>query len=242
MTTKTSLELKAETRTVFYGINPTSLLVERVSLTRGGVLTHWHAGRWPRTFRIRDGKPARTEVGRVFRLTDVIGIESLTDDVLGQPNHPEVAALHLLAENRRHVRDTGPTSALPTEGAAMADRGNTPRPLSDRLLEAATRIDELSHQDVARLLVKAAIRLRTIQHTGARLEHVPVYAYHLLRRLSQGPVSVATLHGRDDEQAAAFLISRGLAAESDARDLVPSPAGLEIGEIADERDADISSQ
>lgn len=119
----------------------------------------------------------------------------------------------------------------------MTDRVNTTRPLSDRLLEAAARIDELPPEDIARLLMKAAVRLRTIQHTGATLEHVPVDAYHLLRRLSQGPVGLGTLHGRDDEAAVAFLLSRGLAEEPEAGYLAPTPAGLEIGEIADERDA-----
>ncbi len=49
----------------------------------------------------------------------------------------------------------------------MADRGDAKRPLSDRLLEAAARIEELPLEDAARLLMKAAIRLRVVQQTGA---------------------------------------------------------------------------
>jgi len=43
------------------------------------------------------------------------------------------------------------------------------------------------------------------------VEHVPVYSYHLLRRLERGRVPLKSLFGTDDEAAVAFLISRGLA-------------------------------
>jgi len=104
-------------------------------------------------------------------------------------------------------------------------------------MEAAARLDEISREEIARLLMKAAVRLRVIQATGIKLEHIPVYAYHLLRRISQGPVEVATLFGRDDEGAVDYLLSRGLVTVSeDGKLLRITPAGEELGEIADERD------
>lgn len=111
------------------------------------------------------------------------------------------------------------------------------RPFSDLLLEAAARVDEMPSQELSRLLMKAAIRLRVIDQAGAKLEHIPVYAYHLLRRLSLGPVAVRTLFGGEDEGAVQFLVSRGLATTAGNGELLEiTPAGQEIGEIADERD------
>jgi hypothetical protein len=103
-------------------------------------------------------------------------------------------------------------------------------------MEAAARADELTREEVARLLMKAAIRLRVIRDTGIKLEHIPVYAYHLLRRISQGPVEVATLFGREDQGVMEYLLSRELVTKSeDGRLLCITPAGEELGEIADER-------
>jgi hypothetical protein len=70
--------------------------------------------------------------------------------------------------------------------------------------------------------------------TGGVLEYIPVQAYHLLRRLGQGPVETKTLHGVGDEGIVAFLVSRGLAKSSGGK-LVITPAGKDIGEIEDER-------
>jgi hypothetical protein len=103
------------------------------------------------------------------------------------------------------------------------------------LLEAAARVDELSREDLARLLMKAAVRLRVIQQAGPRLEHVPVAAYELLRRLAVRPLPVAGLHARSDRTALEFLVSRQLAELSaDGEFLMITMAGSELGEIADE--------
>lgn len=110
------------------------------------------------------------------------------------------------------------------------------KPFSDQLMEAATRAHELPREELARLLVKAAIRLRVVQQTGIKLEHIPVYAYHFLRRISQGPVKTATRMGLEDRDAVQFLLSRDLISKSeDGSLLVITPAGEELGEIADER-------
>lgn len=66
---------------------------------------------------------------------------------------------------------------------------------------------------------------------GPPLEHVPVYAYHLLRSLGQGPVALRSLLGTDDEAAVFFLISRGLAARSGA-DLTITSEGRAVGEVS----------
>jgi hypothetical protein len=109
------------------------------------------------------------------------------------------------------------------------------RPFSDRLLEAAMRIDEFSHPELAKLLMKAAVRLRVIAHTGARLEHIPVYAYNLLRQISRAPVRLATLHGREDKAAVSYLLTRRLAEMAPGDLLTITTAGEELGEIAEEQ-------
>lgn len=102
-------------------------------------------------------------------------------------------------------------------------------------METATRIHELPLEDVARLLVKAAIRLRLIRQAGVNLEHIPVHAYHLLRQVSQEDFRVATLHARDDLAALEFLLSRQLVQLSpDGSRVAITAAGHELGEIAAE--------
>lgn len=111
------------------------------------------------------------------------------------------------------------------------------RPFSHQLMEAAGRVDDLSRDELSRLLYKAAIRLRAVQLVGLRLEHVPVSAYHLLRQLAQGPIAMKSLSGRDGEAAAAFLISRSLAEpDGSKRHLLITQAGKEVGELADEQE------
>ena len=118
----------------------------------------------------------------------------------------------------------------------MPENRDPVRPFSDDLLQAAARIDELPSAEVAHLLVKAAIRLRVIQHTGAKLEHIPVSAYHMLRNVSRGSLPVSSLHGRDADEAMRYLLTRQLATTSETGMLTITPAGEELGEIADERD------
>jgi hypothetical protein len=113
---------------------------------------------------------------------------------------------------------------------------NGPKPFSDQLMEAATRAHELPREEIARLLLKAAIRLRVVQQTGVKLEHIPVSAYHLLRRISRGPVKATTRLGDEERDAVTFLLSRDLIARSeDGAVFEITAAGEELGEIADER-------
>jgi hypothetical protein len=102
-------------------------------------------------------------------------------------------------------------------------------------MEAAARVDELPHSDLARLLVKAAIRLRLAEN-NTRLEHIPVSAYHLLRRLSREAVPLESLFGREDKGLIDFLVTRKLASHgTDGASLLITPEGEELGTIADER-------
>ena len=105
MMTKTSQQLKDEATTTFYGINPTSLVVESVGLTRGGTLTYWQADKLPSVYRIKGGLPPREEVERVFRLTDIVGISSRAESIPGETDHPLIAALQRTAAGRRNARD-----------------------------------------------------------------------------------------------------------------------------------------
>ena len=65
---------------------------------------------------------------------------------------------------------------------------------------------------------------------ASKSEHVPVYSYHLLRALGEGPVPLNRLFGTSDEGAVFFLVSRGLASRVGA-ELVATEAGLAVGEI-----------
>ena len=110
------------------------------------------------------------------------------------------------------------------------------KPFSDILMDAALRVDELPAEELSRLLMKAAIRLRVIQQAGATLEHIPVHAYQLLRRIALGSVPRTALFSRADAAAIEFLLSRELISKSDDDEtLMITEAGEELGEIADER-------
>ena len=63
------------------------------------------------------------------------------------------------------------------------------------------------------------------------LEHTPVQAYFVLRRLAQSSIETKTMHGFSDQGLVQFLISRGLAVENDGV-LSITAAGRAIGEIA----------
>ncbi len=68
--------------------------------------------------------------------------------------------------------------------------------------------------------------------SSAQLEHIPVYAYNLLRSLGRGPVRLERLFGSDDEGAVFFLVSRGLA-ERFGEELLITDIGRAIGEVAE---------
>lgn len=106
-------------------------------------------------------------------------------------------------------------------------------PLADRLRAAAGRLDTLTAPQLRQLLRSAATELEAAAAPGRAREHVPVYAYHLLRRLERGPVSIGLLHGIEDEGAVSFLVSRGLARVAGPA-LVITPAGGRVGEVEPE--------
>jgi len=66
---------------------------------------------------------------------------------------------------------------------------------------------------------------------GGRREFIPVYAYNLLRNLSQASVLLRSLFGSDDEGAVFFLVSRGLAYR-DGQHLRITDAGRAVGSMS----------
>jgi len=68
-----------------------------------------------------------------------------------------------------------------------------------------------------------------------KVEHVPVYAYHLLRRLSISAIALESLFGTDDEGAIFFLVSRGLATRFEGN-LTITDSGRSVGGVALEGD------
>ena len=62
-------------------------------------------------------------------------------------------------------------------------------------------------------------------------EHIPLYSYHLLRTLREGPLQFRQLFGTDNEAAVFFLLSRGLATRQ-GDNLVITVKGCAIGEVA----------
>ena len=67
------------------------------------------------------------------------------------------------------------------------------------------------------------------------LEHTPVEAYFVLRRLAQAPIEAKALFGFSNEGLVQFLISRGLAVQTGGIVSITT-AGCAIGESADDRD------
>jgi hypothetical protein len=104
MTTKTSQELKAELTNLFFGINAKTFAVESVTVTRGGTLTLRRAQQPPSVYRIRGGKPAYKEIGRVFGLTDLVSM-SPTSDLTQIATHPLMIELRRLAAAARERSD-----------------------------------------------------------------------------------------------------------------------------------------
>ena len=116
----------------------------------------------------------------------------------------------------------------------MDNAGPASEPTRDRLVHQ--HVEELPRAGLDRLLMKAVTRRPAPQVTSDRREHIPVYAYHLLRRVAQNPVPVVTLFGREDDAALAFLLSRGLVTVGAGDDRVGiTAAGEELGAISDER-------
>ena len=66
------------------------------------------------------------------------------------------------------------------------------------------------------------------------LEHTPVEAYFMLRRLAQSPIETRALFGFSNEGVVQFLVSRGLAAEENGMVSITG-IGRSIGEVPDDR-------
>lgn len=101
MPLQTSAEYKSEHVATFYGINAQSHDVETVTLTRGMVLTRFRGDKHPTSYKIRHGRPPDGQIARVFGLTDIIRIEVTSPAPAGEPEHPALAGLRLLAAERK---------------------------------------------------------------------------------------------------------------------------------------------
>lgn len=113
---------------------------------------------------------------------------------------------------------------------------STSKSLAELLEHVADEIDDVPREELQTLLRRAAFQLRAAEARGLkRLEHIPVFSYHLLRRLAQGPVCISALHGAEENYAVDFLVSRGLAQRNEAVLSITS-AGRAMGEIEDERE------
>lgn len=104
MTNKTSAELKAELTNLFFGINSKTFAVESVTVTRGGTLTLTRPAQPPSVYRIRGGRPAHKEIGRVFGLTNLVAM-SPTSDLTQIATHPLIVELRRLATVSRERHD-----------------------------------------------------------------------------------------------------------------------------------------
>jgi hypothetical protein len=122
MTTKTSEQLRAELINLFYGIDPRTLFVGSVTVSRGGVLTCRRTGKQPSSYRIRGGKPAYDEIVRVFGLTDLISISPANFGSAGGPEHASVSALKERAEAKRKA--AGVDRAHEVHAATSKDPGS----------------------------------------------------------------------------------------------------------------------
>jgi hypothetical protein len=98
VTSKTSDQLKAELTNLFFGINAKTFAVESVSVTRGGTLT-LRERKFPSVYRIKGGKPAYSEIERVFGLTDLVAI-SPTSNLAQIFHHPLLVELRRVAAER----------------------------------------------------------------------------------------------------------------------------------------------
>lgn len=107
----------------------------------------------------------------------------------------------------------------------LDDRNEVPASVAS-WLEALCFTHEAAH------LLRPAVLDDDVMAGGAMRnpEHIPVYSYGLLRRLTRGPVLLRALYGTDDEAAVFFLVSRGLA-ERIKEDLVVTVHGAELGQI-----------
>lgn len=72
--------------------------------------------------------------------------------------------------------------------------------------------------------------------SAGSLEHTPVEAYFVLRRLAQAPIEAKALFGFSNEGLVQFLISRGLAVQTNGTVSITG-AGRAIGQIADDRNS-----
>ncbi len=134
-----------------------------------------------------------------------------------------------LAVCLRAIRWNGSTLAeavdVPLLAVGQWLAGNEPVPE-----KVAAWVEALCFVHEAAEVSKPATAGAGFEAEAFRAEHVPVYSYHLLRALGEGPIPLRRLFGTSDEGAVFFLVSRGLAARVGA-DLSITASGAAVGEI-----------
>lgn len=102
-TSRLTIKQKGEIVSTFYGINPTTLQVDSVSVTRGGTLYRHGKGVPNHTHVIATGETPQSEIQIVYQLMDLIEIPSrLWAD---EYSKKRVAGLEAKAERMRAERD-----------------------------------------------------------------------------------------------------------------------------------------
>ena len=122
MTSLTSEQFRSELTMTIYGIDPDTLIVETVTVSRGGTITLAKAGKSPSSYRIKGGKPARGEVSRVFGLTDLVLISAGAARMVGDIEHPLVSVLQKTAARRRLLREDDVRRTITHDRARFPDQ------------------------------------------------------------------------------------------------------------------------
>lgn len=84
---------KGEITTVFYGINPETLEVDRVTMTRDRTISRLSKSGAMHTHHVLQGRDPRTEVNVVYHLTDIVQLPAF----LAAGDKPQVKELEAKA-------------------------------------------------------------------------------------------------------------------------------------------------
>ena len=110
-TSRLTNQQKAEIVSTFYGINHKTLQIDRVSVTRGGMLHRSGKGVLSHSHVVHTGETPRSEIRIVYELTDLIEIPSLL--WAADSSKQQIAELEEKAARMRAERDSLATDGTP---------------------------------------------------------------------------------------------------------------------------------